>query len=79
MGRESGQWPIDGLGARLLKRIVCFHSDVDIGVTTHLLEVVVNLLHLLHHVVRNAGLSEEHIQLTRHTPRHRVDAEAHLG
>ena len=24
------------MSARLLKRIVCFHSDVDFGVTTHL-------------------------------------------
>ena len=24
------------MSARLLKRIVCFHSDVDLGVTTHL-------------------------------------------
>ena len=24
------------MSAQLLKRIVCFHSDVDFGVTTHL-------------------------------------------
>ena len=36
-GPRSGQWPIDWLSARLVKRIGCFHSDVDFGVTTHLL------------------------------------------
>ena len=27
---------IDGVSARRVKRIVCFHPDVDFGVTTHL-------------------------------------------
>ena len=35
MGHESSQWCIDYLSARLLKRIGCFHSDVDFGMTTH--------------------------------------------
>ena len=37
MGRAHGDWRIDQSSARLMQRIVCFHSDVDFGVTTHLL------------------------------------------
>ena len=33
---NGNQWPIDWLSARIVKRIGCFHSDVDFGVATHL-------------------------------------------
>ena len=52
-GPRSGQWPIDWLSARIVKRIGCFHSDVDFGVATHLADSLLPHLHLhLHHHLR---------------------------
>ena len=41
-------------------------------------EVAVDLIDFEHALVRDAGLSEVHIELPRHAPGHRVDAKAHL-
>ena len=42
MDHKPSQWPIDGVSAGLAKRIGCFHSNVDFGVTTHLFGVRVS-------------------------------------
>ena len=36
MGTHGARWRVGQLSTRLLKRIGCFQSDVDFGVTTHL-------------------------------------------
>ena len=45
---------------------------------THRLHLGVDLLHLKHHVVRHAGLGEQHVQLTGHAAGDRVP-EARSG
>ena len=39
MGAHGARWRIRQLSPRLLKRISCFHSDVDFGVTAHLVDM----------------------------------------
>jgi len=42
------------------------------------LELVVDLVHLLELLVRHMSLREQHVHMSRHPPRHRVDSICHL-
>mmetsp|Transcript_27536 Transcript_27536/g.90285 ORF Transcript_27536/g.90285 Transcript_27536/m.90285 type:complete len:538 (-) Transcript_27536:344-1957(-) len=49
-------------------------DEDDVG----LRQLVVDLLHLEHDVVRHSRLGEQHVELPRHAARHRVDGEAQV-
>mmetsp|Transcript_19190 Transcript_19190/g.61045 ORF Transcript_19190/g.61045 Transcript_19190/m.61045 type:complete len:282 (+) Transcript_19190:362-1207(+) len=55
-------------------RVVGAGHDHKVGVG----EVVIDLLHLQHDVIRNLGLRQQHVQLARHASSHRVHTNAHL-
>mmetsp|Transcript_24334 Transcript_24334/g.62746 ORF Transcript_24334/g.62746 Transcript_24334/m.62746 type:complete len:220 (-) Transcript_24334:623-1282(-) len=59
---------------RRVDRVVRAHDQGEVGV----LEVVVDLVHLEHRVVRHARLGEQHVQLAGHAPCDGVDGEAHV-
>ncbi len=72
--RHPGDWTTWVILCRRVNGVVSPDNQDGVGVG----EIIVDLVHLQHDVVRHFRFRQQHVHVAWQTPRHRVDAKAHL-